>query len=128
MKVLEEIKTVFESNKFNGEPVRIILTHNQYKQNAIIHASRLEMIKAVLYLVGTDAVNGEVIDAVICRLCKRMIINAGIVEVLIQERDNHIRREPVKEWIDSNMGEFRDEGGEMIPIMPKKLQTKNHKD
>ena len=47
--------------------------------NAIISASRNECIGADLYLVGHDALSGEVLsDATSCSMCRRMIINAGI--------------------------------------------------
>lgn len=51
------------------------------EQNAIISASRQEMIGATLYLVGFE--NGErLVDVVPCVICDRMIMNAGIVRVV----------------------------------------------
>jgi len=88
------------------------------EQNSIIHASRLEMIGSTLFLVGTNAETDEIIDAKICRLCKRMIINAGIIEVVIQGLRNSIRREHVQKWIDTSLDEFKENSGELIPIMP----------
>lgn len=53
------------------------------EQNAIICAARKDMIGATLYLVGIDAKTGEVLSkAEPCLLCRRMIINAGIREVV----------------------------------------------
>ena len=47
--------------------------------NAIISASRQNMIGASLYLVGRDAATNELLsDAMSCSMCKRQIINAGI--------------------------------------------------
>ena len=55
------------------------------EMNAIIAASREEMIGATLYLVGRDAKTGEIMrDANSCTMCKRMIINAGIRQVVIR--------------------------------------------
>ena len=46
--------------------------------NAIISASRSEMIGSTLYLAGTDAKTGKyVAEAMCCSMCKRMVINAG---------------------------------------------------
>jgi deoxycytidylate deaminase len=51
--------------------------------NAIISGSRDKMIGAVLYLYGWDVENGcEKNDPVPCSLCERMIVNAGIKEVI----------------------------------------------
>ena len=53
------------------------------EMNAIISASRDKMIGATLYLYGWDVEhNCEKIDPVPCSLCERMIINAGIEEVV----------------------------------------------
>ena len=55
------------------------------EQNAIISASRKDMIDATLYLVGKEASSGEYVkNAMPCMFCKRMIINAGIEKVIIR--------------------------------------------
>ena len=49
------------------------------EQNAIISASRRDMIDSTLYLVGKNYNDGEYIaNARPCALCKRMIINATL--------------------------------------------------
>lgn len=51
------------------------------EQNAIISASRKEMIGATLYLYGEE--NGKAIeDCVPCPICSRMIKNSGIARVV----------------------------------------------
>ena len=50
------------------------------EQNAIISASRKDMIGATLYLAGTE--NNKIISAVPCDICRRMVVNAGISEVI----------------------------------------------
>lgn len=52
------------------------------EMNAIISASRRDMIGSTLYLSGRDVVTGELIDAEPCRLCRKMIKNAGIQDVI----------------------------------------------
>ncbi len=55
------------------------------EQNAIISASRRDMIDSTLYLVGKDYNTGEYVEnAKPCALCKRMIINAGIKQVIVR--------------------------------------------
>lgn len=52
--------------------------------NAVISASRKDMLDAVLYLYGRDAVTGETLnDVMCCSMCKRLIINAGISKVVV---------------------------------------------
>lgn len=51
--------------------------------NAIISAPRNEMLGATLYLVGREVKTGDyVANTVPCSMCKRMIINAGILRVI----------------------------------------------
>lgn len=68
--------------------------------NAIISASRKDMIGAVLYLVGKTAKTGELIEnADSCLMCKRLIINAGIDKVIIRETHTKFRVINVEQWI-----------------------------
>lgn len=52
------------------------------EQNAIISASRQEMIGSVLYLAGFE--NGEKMKSGVkpCKICSRMLVNAGIYAVV----------------------------------------------
>lgn len=50
------------------------------EQNAIISASRSDMIGSKLYISCID--NGNEIDAVPCKICMRMILNSGIKEIV----------------------------------------------
>ena len=56
------------------------------EQNAIISAARADMIGATLYLYGWEMKDGKFYKpldkAEPCLLCKRMIVNAGIIEVI----------------------------------------------
>ncbi len=73
------------------------------EQNAIISASRNEMIGSSLFLVGVDAVSGEyVANANCCSMCKRMIINAGIEKVYIRDTKDQYRVVEVQSWIDND--------------------------
>lgn len=52
------------------------------EQNAIISAARAEMLGGTAFLAGFDLETGEEIDAVPCRICARMLMNAGIEQVI----------------------------------------------
>jgi len=68
--------------------------------NAIISASRRDMLDGTLYLVGKDAKTGELVEnASSCSMCKRMIINAGIKKVIIRNTKTEFSVIDVEEWI-----------------------------
>ena len=68
--------------------------------NAIISASRRDMIGATLYLVGKDKKTGELIpDASSCAMCKRLIINSGIERVVVRNSAEEYTLVNVRDWI-----------------------------
>ena len=70
------------------------------EQNAIINAAREDMIGATMFLVGKDAKTGAYVEnACACSLCKRMIINAGIVKLVIRNSKTQFTEINVDDWI-----------------------------
>ncbi len=68
--------------------------------NAIIAASRNEMLGSTLYLVGRDMKTGELVEnASSCAMCKRMIINSGIGRVVIRNTPTDYTVVLVNDWI-----------------------------
>lgn len=68
--------------------------------NAIISASRRDMLDATLYLVGRDAKSGELLhDTTSCSMCRRQIINAGIARVVARIGEEDFTITDVNEWI-----------------------------
>ena len=73
------------------------------EQNAIISAKRSDMIDSTLYLVGKNYKDKEYVEnARPCALCKRMIINAGIKEVIVRNTKDEYTIIPVSEFIDND--------------------------
>ena len=71
--------------------------------NAIISASRDKMIDATLYLTGVEVADGSYVsNSCCCSMCKRMVINAGIKEVIIRDDKDNYRIIPVTDWIDND--------------------------
>lgn len=71
--------------------------------NAIISASRKDMIGATLYLAGRDHKTGEILkDTTSCSMCRRMIINAGITRVIARVGDSEFADTSVQKWITSD--------------------------
>ena len=77
-------------------------THSE--QNAIINASRDRMIGSTLYLSGIDCkTNDYVLNANCCPICRRMVINAGIKEVIIRINKKEYKIVDVqKEYIEND--------------------------
>ena len=71
--------------------------------NCIISASRRDMIGANLYLVGREVKTGELVEkANSCAMCKRLIINAGIENVIVRNTPTEYTVIPVRDWIDND--------------------------
>lgn len=70
------------------------------EQNAIISASRNELIDADLYMVGINTKTGEIEPkSTSCMMCKRVVINSGIKRVIVREPDNKYTIYNVEDWI-----------------------------
>lgn len=68
--------------------------------NAIISAARRDMVGGTIYLVGRDARSGALLhDADSCAMCRRQIINAGLVRVVIRRTPEEFEVVPVSDWV-----------------------------
>lgn len=68
--------------------------------NCIISASRRDMIGGTLYMACVNPQTGELIaDSDSCSMCKRLIINAGIKEIIIRDTREDYRIIPVSRWV-----------------------------
>ena len=73
------------------------------EQNAIISAARKDMLGSTMYLVGKrndDAIYEE--GAMSCQTCRKLIINAGIENVIVRTSKNEYIRVDVKRWIEND--------------------------
>ena len=71
--------------------------------NAIINASREQMLGATLYMVCVDPKDGSLVAGTSsCMMCKRMIINAGIAQVIIRDTATDYRIIDVQEWVEND--------------------------
>lgn len=68
--------------------------------NAIISASRRDMIGATLYMACIDPKTGDIMPGTSsCAMCKRLIINAGISKVVVRDTKEDFRVINVEDWI-----------------------------
>lgn len=68
--------------------------------NAIIAASREQMQDATMYMCCTDPWTKDVVGSICsCAMCKRLIINAGIKEVVAREDKDNYTIYQVSDWV-----------------------------
>ena len=68
--------------------------------NAIISASRRDLIDSTLYLVCKDGVTDELVSGTSsCSMCKRLVINAGIKEIVVRDDSENYRVINVNDWV-----------------------------
>lgn len=68
--------------------------------NAIISASRNDMLGSTLFLVGVEIDGSYVKNANSCSMCKRLIINSGIKQVCVRDDADNYRLMQVSEWVE----------------------------
>ena len=71
--------------------------------NAIIAASRENMIGSTLYMACIDPKTKEVLGGTTsCAMCKRQIINAGIETVIVRETADTYSIYAVSDWVEND--------------------------
>lgn len=71
--------------------------------NAIISASREEAAGSTLYMACISPKDGSVYPGTTsCAMCKRLIINAGIKDVVVRENKDEFTVYHVKDWIEND--------------------------
>jgi len=77
--------------------------------NAIIAASREQMLGSTLYQACVDPNTGEIIGNIdSCQMCKKLIINAGIARVIFRDTKTEYRTADVSDWVtdDDSLGKI----------------------
>lgn len=73
------------------------------EQNAILSAARADMIDATLYLACHDARTDQLDEEVEpCSMCKRLIINAGIKQVIVRQTRDAYKIITVSDWVEQD--------------------------
>lgn len=68
------------------------------EMNAIINASKEEMLGAVMYLTGIENDGTYTKNANCCAMCKRVVINSGIKYVIVKTPDG-FNQIDTSEWV-----------------------------
>ena len=77
--------------------------------NAIIAASREQMLNSVMYEVCIDPETGDIVTGVdSCQMCKKLIINAGIFRVIYRDTPTEYHSANVSDWVthDDSLGKI----------------------
>ena len=77
------------------------------EQNAIIHAAREQMIGGTLYLYGEN-MDGSIVEGKPCKMCTRVIINAGIKKV-VTKSSRGVHTHNVDDWVKDEIIEYNKE-------------------
>jgi dCMP deaminase len=73
------------------------------EQNAIISASRKDIIGGTMFITGINVKTNEVEPhSTSCIMCKRVVINSGIKEVIVREPNNEYTIYNVENWIEND--------------------------
>lgn len=84
------------------------------EQNAIINAARagVSVLNGTLYLYGENVKDKSIVGGQPCKLCRRAIINAGIKNVIVKEKQGY-KNYDVEKWISEDLFDYtqQDFGG-----------------
>lgn len=86
------------------------------EQNTLISVSRSEALGATLYVFGEDLERDEPhFEFSACRLCRRMIVNAGVRLIITGNLAGDIKKYHVEDWLSDgsleiNVSDTRKEG------------------
>ena len=71
------------------------------EQNAIINAARagVSLLGGDMYIYGSIFNNDSAIDAFPCFICKKMIINAGLKQIICSTSDGKLKVFKITDWI-----------------------------
>lgn len=73
------------------------------EQNAIISAARKDIINGTMYIVGINVKTGEIEPkSTSCMMCKRVVINSGIKEVIVREPNHEYTIYKVEDWVNDD--------------------------
>ena len=71
--------------------------------NAIIAAARERMLGATIYMACLDGKDNSLVSGTSsCMMCKRLVINAGISQVIVRDTKDDYRIIDVQSWIDDD--------------------------
>ena len=94
------------------------LNHNDFdeycpsvhaEENAVINAARhgSKVLNGVMFVMGVDK-DSNVMPCLPCPRCKRILINAGIKQVVTMKENGNITKYDVKDWVEEDSKAYID--------------------
>ena len=101
VKKIERYQKRTEMFDFYAPPFHNFIANGIMVHNCITNAARngTSVFGGIMYLYGIDAKTNTPIEGMPCPRCKRLIINAGIKEVVTLDKEGNIKHYNVKDWI-----------------------------
>jgi len=80
------------------------------EENAVINAARngSSVLGGTLYLYGIDVKTNKPVAGMPCPRCKRVLINAGIKEVITIDENGEIKKYEIVDWIKEDKENYFD--------------------
>lgn len=78
------------------------------EENCITNAARqgTSVLGATLYISGEYLVNSPIEPAQVCDRCKRILINAGIKDVVIRRKNGSIEKIDIRNWVEEEKEKY----------------------
>lgn len=73
------------------------------EENVIVNAARngANVLGGTLYIYGESSKDNKIVEAIPCSRCKRILINAGILEVIMRT-EKGIKKIRAEEWVEED--------------------------
>jgi dCMP deaminase len=80
------------------------------EMNAIINAARagVSVLGGTMYIYGENVKNNSIVDVKPCKMCRRVIINAGLKNVIVKTKDGY-KEYSVEDWVKEDPTDFSEE-------------------
>lgn len=104
VKKIERINRKMKMFDFYAPPFHNFIANGIIVHNCIINAARngSSVLNGTLYLYGIDVKTGKPVAGIPCSRCKRVLINAGIKNVVTINEKGEIVRYSVDKWVEED--------------------------
>ncbi len=80
------------------------------EENAVINAARngSSVLGGILYIYGVDVKTNKPVPGIPCPRCKRVLINAGIKQVITIDENEKIVKHNIQDWIEEDKKNYEE--------------------
>jgi dCMP deaminase len=82
------------------------------EQNTIINAARagVSVLGGIIYLYSENAKDGSINDAASCKMCRRVLINAGLVKIIAKTKKGYTEQD-ISSFKDEDLFDYKNQKG-----------------